>query len=438
MKSRYILSIVAAGALLTSCENKFSDLEPVSAGEANFSKYIAIGNSLTAGYADNSLSREGQEASYPNMLAKQFALAGGGEFTQPLLPGNYGWPSAKLVLGYTTDCKGVTSLGPVKYSAGADTSGSGNNIGNISYSNLGVPGIKLSHITVPGYALMNPYAGRFFARPATQTAMDMYLEQQASFFSIWLGANDVLGYATSGGQGAVGGLGVSDITPAPVFEMLYDSLVNNMVKAGAKGVLINIPDVTSIPFFNTVPTNGAVVTAEQAAQLNAAYATMGLTHIEFKPGANNFVIEDATVGARHIKSGEYLVLNIPSDSLKCSGWGTIKPIPKQYVLDATEVANVKEATSAFNNIIMQAAAKHNLAYVDAQAYLKTLAGGVKWDGVSYGPTFVTGGAFSLDGIHLTPRGYGLVTNEIIRVINAYYHASIPTHNINNYPGVKFP
>src|SRR5690606_37299120 len=138
-------------------------------------------------------------------------------------------------------------------------------------------------------------------------------------FTLWLGNNDVLGYAINGGEGAVGGLGVADITPENYFSLGYDSLVNNLVKNGAKGVLINIPDVTSIPFFNTVLINGAVVTAEQASQLNAAYANMGMSHIEFKPGDNNFVIEDATIGASHMKSSEDLVINIPADSLKCYG-----------------------------------------------------------------------------------------------------------------------
>ena len=53
-----------------------------SAGSANFSKYVALGNSITAGYADNALYREGQDNSYPSILAHQFALAGGGALVQ--------------------------------------------------------------------------------------------------------------------------------------------------------------------------------------------------------------------------------------------------------------------------------------------------------------------------------------------------------------------
>jgi hypothetical protein len=51
---------------------------------ADFTRYIAVGNSLTAGYADGGLYLEGQQNSYPSIIAKQMAAVGGGKFTQPL------------------------------------------------------------------------------------------------------------------------------------------------------------------------------------------------------------------------------------------------------------------------------------------------------------------------------------------------------------------
>ncbi len=45
---------------------------PVVAGSADFSKYVALGNSLTAGYSDGALFRSGQENAYPKLLADQF------------------------------------------------------------------------------------------------------------------------------------------------------------------------------------------------------------------------------------------------------------------------------------------------------------------------------------------------------------------------------
>lgn len=446
MKTSYIF--IAAAVIITagSCKSKIEPEKPV-AGEANFANYVAIGNSLTAGFADGSLYRSGQINSYPNMLAGQFQLVGGGEFKQPLLPGESGWPVVpalgrfpKRVLGYSTDCMNNTSLGPVLYSGAIDTAGSAANIGSGGpYNNLGVPGIRCIDFGLTGYGMLNPYAGRFFSNPAQQKPLDVVMQSQPTFFTLWLGGNDVLGYATSGGEGAVsGGLSPNDISAENVFKATYDATIQALVSTGAKGVLINIPDVTSIPFFTTIPAQGLALTRQgQADSLTAAYAQLGF---QFKVGANYFVIQDAAApgGMRQLKAGEYVLLTTPQDSIKCRGWGSLKPIPKQYVLTADEVANVKNATAAFNAIIADNANTHHLGLMDANTYMKTLQSGITWNGVTYTPTFVTGGTFSLDGIHLTPRGYALVANEIISVINQTYKATIPGVDINKYGGIRFP
>src|SRR4051812_41321112 len=86
-------------------------------GSLDVSKYVAIGNSITSGFADGALYYDGQMVSYPNLLAQQFKLIGGGEFVQPLVPissvGVGSTINARSVLGYKTDCKGVTGLSPL-------------------------------------------------------------------------------------------------------------------------------------------------------------------------------------------------------------------------------------------------------------------------------------------------------------------------------------
>ena len=66
------------------------------------------------------------------------------------------------------------------------------------------------------------------------------------------------------------------------------------------------------------------------------------------------------------------------------------------------------------------------------------ASGIQFDGVKYTATFVTGGTFSLDGVHLTGRGYALIANEFIKAINTTYKSTLPMVNVNSYSGVKFP
>lgn len=49
--------------------------------QANFGKYVALGDSLTAGFASSGLHVNVQERSYPALIARQ---AGVGDFQQPL------------------------------------------------------------------------------------------------------------------------------------------------------------------------------------------------------------------------------------------------------------------------------------------------------------------------------------------------------------------
>jgi hypothetical protein len=439
MKKSYLLIAASAALCIASCKSKIEP-EKATAGDADFSNYIAIGNSLTSGFADGTLYRSGQENSFPSMLATQFQLVGGGEFKQPLLPGEAGWPGLKRVMGYSTDCLGIKSLGPVFYALSVDTAGSSASIASQGpFNNQGVPGIRCIDYMLTSYGVLNPYSARFYTNPGSTRPLDQALMAKPTFFTMWLGSNDVLGYATSGGTGANGGVAIGDISPLSAFKATYEASVNALVALNAKGVLINIPDVTAIPFFTTVPIKGLALTRQgQVDSLNAAYG--GLNGIHFNLGANYWVISDSSVAGnmRQIKEGEYVCLSIPQNNLKCMGWGSIVPIPDDYVLDAEEVNNVKSATTAFNLVIEDVATKNNLGYVDANAYLTSLQSGITWNGVTYNPTFVTGGAFSLDGVHLTPRGYALIANEILRVINITYHSTLPMVDINSKNGVLFP
>jgi lysophospholipase L1-like esterase len=443
MKYTY-LKLLAAASVFTACKPNIEGIAP-SRGGADFTSYTAIGNSLTAGYADGTLYRSGQINSYPNMLAGQFSLVGGGAFKQPLLPGEAGWPSPKRVLGISTGCDGVTGLGPVLYSGPSDTATSLDNISAQGpFNNLGVPGIRAIDYTVAGYAFGAlalggvGYAYRMYPNPMTDRPIDIAAKSNHTFFTMWLGNNDVLGYATAGGEGIVGGTRTIDISPTTAFQASYKAVVDVMTAKGQKGVLINLPDVASTPFFTTIPVNGLLLARQgQADSLNQAYAPLG---IKFNVGPNYFIVQDETVpgGRRQLKNGEYLLLTLPQDSIKCGGWGSRVPIPRRFVLDAREATNVMTATQSFNSFIQQLATTKGLAYVDMNSYLKTLQSGIRYNGVTYGPTFVTGGAFSLDGIHLTPRGYALAANQILAAINLKYGATLPQLDVNKYDGVRFP
>ena len=502
MKKVFISSMAVLAVLsVTSCKTDFetdvADIA-VTSGEADFSKYVALGNSLTSGYRDGTVYLDGQLESYPAMIAEQMQKAGGGTFTQPLVPDNIGGFAnipgfkGKLTLQVVNG-----ALTPV-YSTAVST------LDRLTgtYNNMGVPGAKSFHLVANGYGNMaglttgtaNPYFVRF-ASSSTASVLEDAMAQNPTFFSLWIGNNDVLSYATSGGVGTnqTGNTNPrtyssNDITDPNVLAGSIKAVLEGMKSVGAtKGVIANIPNVTSIPFFTTIPYN--------AVPLDEAYATALNTQLvgRLKPvltalgqgdrlktlvvGQNPLLIKDETLTdlsaqitaaltrngvsaaeaafigitygqARHTTSEDLILLSTkPVINSKVTGvseqfnkLGITYPLEDKYVLTKSEVAQVQTATNAYNTQIKALAEAYGLAFVDANAKMVELGknSGIQYNGVNYSTTFVTGGSFSLDGVHLTGKGYAVIANEFIKAINAKYKSNLHQVNPNNYSGVKFP
>jgi len=475
-----------------------SDGLPPTAGSANFSKFVSLGNSLTAGYSDNALFIEGQKVSYTNIMAQQFATVGGGEYKIPLMADNIG--------GFKVN--GITFSGPRLYSSGgtAPVSASGTPSTEIMtsiasagpYNNCGVPGAKSFHLLSPSYGSLagislgtaNPYYVRF-APNATTSVLAYAVSQTPTFFSLWIGNNDVLGYATSGGDDS------NPITPSAGaagvgFDATYDALVNTLTATGAKGVLANIPYVNTVPFFTYIATNPVPLNATQVAQLNPLFGAMNtmlagagqparfqtLTVSSSNPLliADEMLAYDATAlftaafqgapfnypaatagflgnlygKARHASNAtatrDYILLTSGSTiGTTKSGYpannstiGVTFPMEDKATLTASEVALVKAATDAYNAKISSVATAKGLAFVDTNAAMTQIAnGGISANGFTVTNAFVTGGGFSTDGVHPSPRGYALIANKFIEAINAKYGSNLNGVNLGDYR-ILFP
>lgn len=489
---RILISTIAVSALLfnVSCDTDFDqDVNDivVTSGEANFSKYVALGNSLTSGYRDNALYIDGQNESYPNMLAMQMKMAGGGEFKQPLMPNNTGG-FTNLFNQATGDFAGKYTLGVVCGALSPSPTAPGAALDNIAaqgpYQNLGIPGAKSFHLGVATYGSANPYYARFSTGVSPVAAA---VAQAPTFFSLWIGNNDVLSYATSGGIGVdqTGNFnpvtyGSNDITDPTVFAGTISQYIAALTANGAKGVIANIPNVTAIPYFKTVPSMPiSGLSDAQATQLNGAYAPYNAGILQLKNAgilseaeyqnriirftagavANGAVIldkelKDLTSYNPALKSYRQTtmkdLITLPAAALlkpydaTCNprgiSAGTAVPLEDRYVLTEKETERVLAATTAYNASLKSIASSKGLAFVDANAKMLELskASGIQYDGVKYNATFVTGGTFSLDGVHLTGRGYALIANEFIKAINTTYKSTLPMVNVNSYSGVKFP
>ncbi len=411
--------------LLASCEADIDKHSP-SAGDADLSTFVSLGNSLTAGFMDGELYREGQHNSVANIMAEQFMHTGLEDFNQPLMHDDIGFGD-RLILAQVEG-----RLMPVPM-PGTPDPGNYENIyvAEGPFHNLGVPGAKTQHLLFEGYAALNPYYGRFAADMETSSILGDAVVLNPSFFSLWIGSNDILGYALSGGEG-------DNILPPAEFGAAYQFLVEQLTLGGANGVTANIVDITAIPFFTAVTFDVLDLNdPEVVAALNMAYAEA--PHIEFDIGLNPLVVVDTEhpAGFRQLEAGE-LVLLPALDGILNENWGSQVPLPSQYYLSLEQINHITEAVNQYNDIIHNTAAAAGMAYVDVNELLREAEPGIYYDAIGFNTEFVSGGVFSLDGIHLSSRGNAIVANEFIAAINTQYNASIPKVAIGNYPGIMFP
>jgi hypothetical protein len=458
---------------------------PVIAGGVLIKRVLDPGDGLS----DQALFIDGQEASFPNMMAISFAEAGGGEFSIPFMADNLGGMTVggtqlfpnRLFLDFSSGSPLPTEV------SGTPSTEATNKLSG-PFNNMGVPGAKSYHLLAPGYGSLaglqvgaaNPFFVRFSSGETASVIGDA-LAQGPTFFSLWIGNNDVLQYAVAGGVGVdqtgnpdPSTYGSNDISDPMVVGGSIDGVLAQLAGAGAKGVIANIPDVTKIPYFTAVPYNPVPLDQATADLLNGAYAAYngGLQQLQaaglisaeevarrtisFVAGEGNPVVlldEDLTdltainpalINMRQATPDDLLVF--PSQTIigtlanpndPTSSIGIAVPLEDRWVLTPEEQQAVTAATTVYNQTIAGLAQQYDMAFVDIDAfYTQVETEGVQLaDGSVVTAEYATGGAFSLDGVHPSPRGYALVANEFIKAIEAKYGALLPRVDPLAYKGL---
>jgi hypothetical protein len=388
------------------------------------------------GYMNDGLKNESQKNSLANILAAQFELIGSNQANLPWINSSSIGISisglAPMHLGYKTDCQGTISLAPLRDSSTGDLSCITQSCYQASnpFTVFGIPGLRLNQFTNSSFAASNPFYNRMSSSPSI-SLLDELMAQKGTFFQLYIGLEDVLDYAKSGGT--------HETLPSELqFQQNYEQVIQNLTAEGAKGAIATIPDVTMMPYFTTIPWNGLSLDNSNVGTLNSIYNPLGYY---FQLGANPFMMVDSTANmfaVRQIQSTELLLLSLPLDSVKCNQMGVLFPIRDEFVLDAGELNVLRGKIQAYNNFIRQIAQTYNLALVNTDQFVSNLADGFTYNGVSMSAKFVSGGAYSLDGIYLNPRGNALFANAFIKAINQKYHSTIPEVNANKFDGVRFP
>lgn len=423
---------------VVSCKPTINTPRP-SAGLADFSQFISIGNSLTAGFADGGLYLDGQKVAFPNLVAMQMKLAGGGTFTSPFFDIAHANGSGYLRL------KEVVLGFPIMENISTNLAYRDAQKHMIKYTdpiqNLGVPGMRIDLAFSPQGSVLNSFFERLLpeAEVGIKTYVDYVVDHDHTFFSFFMGSSEVLGYAAAGGVE----IGANEtMTEKAIFDELYTEFVDKLTEKQQKGVVATVPDLTTTPFFTTVNIDllvslGKAVKPEMADQIKGVYiqdkTAPGIAGL-VPPGVREATKEDLIV-LTFLSSGLLGKLN---SAQAAYGFHPLNPIEDHYVLDKKEALRVKEYVESYNVTIRRIAKNKGLAIADVYTYLNQVKNGVMINGATLNAEFITGGVFSLDGVHLTPKGNALIANLFIRAINETYVAKLPEVDVNSYRGVKVP
>lgn len=330
----------------TSCKDAIK-------GSADFSKFIAIGSSYTAGFQAGALFNAGQNNSLAAILNTQFQCVGApAAFDQPAINTDYGYnifispnpdPDNHIFGRFLLQYNGASSPTPTPQLSSLTAlpnpilnpdfiyNGNRANLRNFSVEAI-LLGQFLSpatgDFTHPDPALgFSPFYARFASDggAGTSTIIGDAAAVGGSFFFFWGGMDDFMLYAANGGDQTR----VPHPTPASGagqygFDVQYGGAIGLLLGSNPnlKGVVANFPDIFKMPHFTSVPWNAIVFTssASDAANItatNTAYApynggldaalaggagALGLTQAEvdkrkinFVVGANGIVIEDESL-----------------------------------------------------------------------------------------------------------------------------------------------
>ncbi len=467
----YLFAGLTFCGLAAGCKPTFDAPTP-STSNLNLSRYVAVGDYITAGFMNGGVSRESQEIAYPAILARQFAAAGAGaiSFEQPYFTGG-GTQMVDLslnqsglpVLSNTEEfnnfllagCNNTQKIIPDQYSTSAGQTA--------SLQNLGVPGLKIRQINLGGLgnddnvnksnsasqpAFYNPYFDRMLPAKDNRTYLEVVRNSKPTFFTLWVGMADIINYAMSGAN-------CGRLPTSAEFTTEFTNLLDSLSSGGKRpGVVCNIPSVQYLGFANSIAVQTNFQTQRNNPDLkiwikalriyNAptlGYDTIAITAKDFitPTGLGRLGVEEQiTVGG--------VTRTLPH------GLDRDNPLLENEVLDSKEADYLESFVSTgrsasnpsmntiINSILTAKNSKYagNVAFANMQELYGSLFKGSNLNGVLYSLTPVSGGFYSYDYFSPTPRGQAIIANKIIQTINIHFKTNIFEVNVNDFQGFRNP
>ncbi len=425
------LATLALGACVGDGDELITDVDP-TAGPL-FDRYVALGNSITAGYQSGGIVDTLQQRAYPVILAAR----AGADFGIPLLarPGCPAPFTAPLVPPTNTpQCalRQDTNIPPV-------------------VQNLAVPGARLQDLfTLPTNASQRTLYTLITGGRSQVRAM---IEAEPTFVSVWIGNNDALLAATGGVLGSPAAGADSLLTRLAPFTANLNALADSIKASGAEGaLLVGVVDaVVSVPLLQP-----------------GAYFFAAATPDSLNPAIRRFrgkVVNPNCSPVNALGQANPLSANLVSFQIASSALTEIDCNPAtaqgggQFLLDAAEIAVVRTRIQQYNAAISAVATANGWAYVDPNPLFAQLAsqtttvGGQQLfqnvrkcqalatatpatfpaavarscpvTGATAAPNFF-GSLFSFDGVHPSTSAHRILAGTFAAAINAKYGTSLST------------
>ncbi|MFZ6664263.1 hypothetical protein [Peijinzhouia sedimentorum] len=500
--SLFFLSIM----IVVGCKYEFPEpivIQEPTSDQADFSNLIIIGSSNQAGYMDGALYNDGESNSVGKLLGQQFYMASDKPFNVPLINSRYGFntqitPNENNRGRYELWFNQNNSLTPDRLSVPGEPISVFN--GSLSeIQNLSIPGFRLAHFNQTSTFDL-PLATRFGQQLNSKSLIDYANDQDASFYVIDPGLDDILGYALAGGSGTLNPTGmvtdyqVNDATATSLFANELTSIISNLGLSGSSStknaVIANIPDITDFPYFHSAYYDITPYIDNSQLSRNRAYVALFneillqynnqpnleeakkrpfLDFAEDRRGNWGIVIVDPELepivnfqariagrdtlvilpSIRHMTPNELVTYEV-TELLGIGDYGLpLNPVPNNQSLTLSQINNIKQRTQEFNQIISAlVTSQDNLALADIyleskilhegrNRFLKFPPPGILINGLILRPNTVENGAFSADGIHFNPRGNAWFANIILKSINDKFEGNLPLLNTNTFRGNFF-
>ena len=248
------------------------------------------------------------------------------------------------------------------------------------------------------YPVMANYAGL----SPVQAARNL----RPTLTTVWLGANEVLKYAGTGGQYFI---------PVSSYQADLTTIVQTLQAAGSQVALANLPDVLSVPAFIPV------------AALPLVLQGFGV------PAQSALAISVAVSQANNLTAGSYYTLAALPAILAVAQGGAVPSnlVQLGQALPAAFAAQVQSYNTSINSAIASVAQATGAALVDIHAtFVQAATMGVPINPPKCCTLTLTGGLTSFDGLHPSNTGYALIANTFISAINAKWGTTIPQVNVN--------